>query len=92
MPPAAAKRRMAEIEAALPGARFAWNGRVDGSHTIYYRIPGPNLIIEFSTEDRSAPRVGVRTRKVTDAGRWVWPTTARRARRTQKTPPRPLSG
>ena len=50
MPPAVAERRMTEIEAALPGVRFAWNGRVDGSHTIYYRIQGPNLIIEFSTE------------------------------------------
>ena len=50
MPPAAAERRMAEIEAALPDVRFAWNGRVDGSRSIYYRIQGPNLIIEFSTE------------------------------------------
>ena len=50
MPTAAAERRMAEIEAALPTVRFAWNGRTDGSRSIYYRIPGPTLIIEFSTE------------------------------------------
>ena len=50
MPTAVAERRMAEIEAALPDVRFAWNGRVDGSRSIYYRIQGPNLIIEFSTE------------------------------------------
>ena len=41
---------MAEIEAALPDMRFAWNGRIDGSRSVYYRIQGPNLIIEFSTE------------------------------------------
>ena len=51
MPTAAAERRTAEIEAALPDVRFPWNGRVDGSHTIYYRTQGPNLIIEFSTEE-----------------------------------------
>ena len=50
MPTAAAERRMAEIEAALPTVRFAWNGRTDGSRSIYYRIQGPTLIIEFSTE------------------------------------------
>ena len=48
MPPAAAERRMAEIEAELPHVRFAWNGRTDGSGSIYYRIQGPTLLIEFS--------------------------------------------
>ena len=45
-----AERRIAEIESALPDMRFAWNGRTDGSRSVYYRIQGPNLIIEFSTE------------------------------------------
>ena len=49
MPPAAAERRLAEIEAELPEVRFAWNGRTDGSGSIYYRIQGPTLLIEFST-------------------------------------------
>ena len=50
MPPAAAERRLAEIEAALPDVRFAWNGGTDGSGSIYYRIQGPTLLIEFSTQ------------------------------------------
>ena len=49
MPPAAAERRLAEIEAELPHVRFAWNGRTDGTGSIYYRIQGPTLLIEFST-------------------------------------------
>ena len=49
MPPAAAERRLAEIEAELPELRFAWYGSADGSGSIYYRIQGPTLLIEFST-------------------------------------------
>ena len=49
MPPAAAERRLAEIEAELSDVRFAWNGRTDGSGSIYYRIQGPTLLIDFST-------------------------------------------
>ena len=49
MPPAAAERRLAEIESELPDVRFAWNGPADGSGSIYYRIQGPTLLIEFST-------------------------------------------
>lgn len=49
MPLAAAERRMAEIEAELPEVRFAWNGRTDGTGSVYYRIQGPTLLIEFST-------------------------------------------
>ena len=49
MPPAAAERRLAEIEAELPEIRFAWHGPSDGSGAIYYRIQGPTLLIEFST-------------------------------------------
>ena len=49
MPPAAAERRLAEIEAELPELRFAWHGPAGGSGSIYYRIQGPTLLIEFST-------------------------------------------
>ena len=50
MPPAAAQRRLAEIEAELSDVRFAWHGPDDGSGSIYYRIQGPTLLIEFSAE------------------------------------------
>ena len=50
MPPAAAERRRAEIESELPGVRFAWYGPADGSGSIYYRIQGPTLLIEFSMQ------------------------------------------
>ena len=49
MPPAAAALRLAEIEAELPDVRFAWHGRTDGSGSVYYRIQGPTVLIEFST-------------------------------------------
>ena len=49
MPQAAAERRLAEIEAELPELRFAWHGPAGGSGSIYYRIQGPTLLIEFST-------------------------------------------
>lgn len=48
---AAAQRRLAEIEAGLAEAHFAWHGPADGSGAIYYRIQGPTLLIEFSTQD-----------------------------------------
>ena len=41
---------MAEIEPQLDDMRFAWHGGIDGSGDIYYRIQGPALIIEFSTQ------------------------------------------
>ena len=42
--------RLAEIQADLTNTHFAWHGPVDGSGSIYYRIQGPNLILEFSTQ------------------------------------------
>ena len=42
--------RLAEIQADLANTHFAWHGPVDGSGSIYYRIQGTNLIIEFSTQ------------------------------------------
>lgn len=49
MPPAAATRRLAEIETQLARLRFAWNGTLDATGSIYYRIQGPTLIVEFAT-------------------------------------------
>ena len=45
MPPAAAARRLAEIEAQLARLRFAWNGPLDPAGSLYYRIQGPTLIV-----------------------------------------------
>ena len=47
---ASRSERMAEIEADLDGTYFAWHGPTDGSGPIYYRIQGPALIIEYSTQ------------------------------------------
>ena len=47
---ASGKATMAEIEPQLDDVRFAWHGGFDGSGDIYYRIQGPALIIEFSTQ------------------------------------------
>ena len=58
LPPAAAQRRLAEIEAELPDVRFAWNGWTDGSGSIYYRIQGPTLLIEFSTRGSIGAEAG----------------------------------
>ena len=44
------RARLAEIQADLANTYFAWHGPVDGSGSIYYRIQGTNLIIEFSTQ------------------------------------------
>lgn len=50
MPDAAAERRLDEIREGLDHLRFAWNGPSDGSGSIYYRVQGPSLILEFSTQ------------------------------------------
>ena len=42
--------RLAAIESGLGETRFAWHGAVDGDGDVYYRIQGPTLIIEFSSE------------------------------------------
>lgn len=51
-PAAAARARLAEIEAGLDDSHFAWHGRADGRGAIYFRLQGPRLILEFSTEGR----------------------------------------
>ena len=50
MPEEGARIRMEELRAELGDVRFAWHGDIDGSGPIYYRIQGPSLIIEFSTQ------------------------------------------
>ena len=47
---ASGRATMAEIEPQLDDVRFAWHGGFDGSGDIYYRIQGPALVIEFSTQ------------------------------------------
>ena len=42
------RARLAEIRSELDDTRFAWNG--DDGGTAYYRIQGPTLIVEFSTQ------------------------------------------
>ena len=42
--------RLAEIRADLGDTHFAWFGPVDGRGSIYYRIQGPNLILEFGIQ------------------------------------------
>lgn len=46
-----AQARMDEIGSELDDLHFAWHGEVDRG-PIYFRIQGPSLIIEFSTEGR----------------------------------------
>ena len=45
---ASSQARLAEIGADLDGTYFAWKGDANGS--IYYRIQGPTLIIELSSQ------------------------------------------
>ena len=48
---ASGQARMDQIRGELDDLHFAWHGEVDGGQ-IYFRIQGPSLIIEFSTEGR----------------------------------------
>ena len=45
-----AQTRMGEIRSDLSTMHFAWHGDTDAGGPIYYRIQGPSLIVEFSTE------------------------------------------
>lgn len=46
-----AQARMDEIRSEMGEIHFAWSGDVSGG-PMYYRIQGPSLIIEFSTQGR----------------------------------------
>jgi hypothetical protein len=50
MPDDATQQELDSIAAEFDRTYFAWNGATDGSGSIYYRIQGPNLLIEFSTQ------------------------------------------
>ncbi len=58
LPEPVAEARLAEIAADLDETRFAWNGPTDGSGSIYYRIQGPRLLIEFSTQGNLGDTAG----------------------------------
>ena len=50
MPAESAAQRLAEVREDLGRTYFAWHGATDGAHPIYYRVQGPRLIVEFSTQ------------------------------------------
>ena len=50
MPAESAAQRLAEVREDLGRTYFTWHGATDGAHPIYYRVQGPRLIVEFSTQ------------------------------------------
>lgn len=50
LPSPAAAARLAAIEADFGATTFAWTGDTSDDGTIYYRIQGPTLLIEFQVE------------------------------------------
>jgi hypothetical protein len=46
-----AEERMSEIEDNLDEAYFAWSGPTTNGESVYYRITGPTLHIEFAHQD-----------------------------------------
>ena len=58
LPSASAEVRLGEIRADLDSTYFAWHGDANGEGSIYYRIQGPSLIIEFSTQGNLGHQTG----------------------------------
>ncbi len=54
LPAESAAHRLAEVREDLGQTYFAWHGEIDGAHPIYYRVQGPRLIVEFSTQDQDS--------------------------------------
>ena len=54
MPADSATTRLAEARADLGQTYFTWHGDTAGADAIYYRVQGPRLIVEFSSEEESA--------------------------------------
>ena len=52
MPAESAAQRVAEVREDLGETYFIWHGETDGAHPIYYRVQGPRVIVEFSTQGR----------------------------------------
>ena len=50
MPAESAAPRLAEVREDLGETYFTWHGETDGPHPIYYRVQGPRLIVEYSTQ------------------------------------------
>jgi Protein of unknown function (DUF3500) len=51
----AAEERMSEIEGNLGETYFAWYGPTTNGETVYYRITGPTLHIEFAHQEAPPP-------------------------------------
>ncbi|HEY9420334.1 MAG TPA: DUF3500 domain-containing protein, partial [Thermoanaerobaculia bacterium] len=51
----AAEERMSEIEANLDQTYFAWSGPTTNGESVYYRITGPTLHIEFAYAQAPLP-------------------------------------
>jgi len=54
MPDKPAQQRLDTLVTQFDETYFAWHGPIDGSGSIYYRIQGPSLIIEFSAQGNIA--------------------------------------
>ena len=54
MPAESATTRLAEARADLGQTYFTWHGDTASADAIYYRVQGPRLIVEFSSEEESA--------------------------------------
>ena len=54
MPAESARQRLAEVREDLGRTYFTWHGETDGTQPIYYRVQGPRLIVEFSTQDQDS--------------------------------------
>ena len=54
MPADSAAARLAEVREDFGSTYFAWHGDASGTEAIYYRLQGPRLIVEFSTQGRVA--------------------------------------
>ncbi|MEM7117609.1 MAG: DUF3500 domain-containing protein [Chloroflexota bacterium] len=50
LPDEAAASKLAEAQLDWDETHFAWHGATDGTGSIYYRIQGPRLLIEFSIQ------------------------------------------
>lgn len=50
-PYGSAQVRLSEIRAGLDQSHFAWHGEASRSGSTYFRIQGPAVIIEFSTQE-----------------------------------------
>ena len=58
MPAESAAARLAEVRADLGETYFAWHGDATAADGIYYRVHGPRLIVEFSTQGQVSAEGG----------------------------------